>query len=66
MIIEIDITEPENADRKELINWKHGIMTMMDIRAKKGDLKALEAMRVCKRFIDEEIEKREKEVKNGK
>lgn len=61
MLIEIDLTELERADKETLINWKQGIITMMDIRAKKGDMKAVQAIQMCGRFIDEEIEKREKE-----
>jgi hypothetical protein len=63
MLIEIDLTILEKADRETLVNWQQGLITLIDISARKGDQGAVKAIQMCGRFIDEEIEKREKEGK---
>jgi len=60
MLIEIDVTALDDASKEELINWRQGIESMIDIQKKRGNSGAVRALEVCKRFIDEELDVRKR------
>ena len=64
-LIEVDLEEIEGMSIEELCRAEGGIWEMACRMSEKGDYGSMKALLVIKGIIDREIEKREKQAKNG-
>lgn len=58
MVIEIDLTQLEDAKKDDLIKWKEGVELLMEKAWIKGDMGAIRALQVEKDILIAEMTNR--------